>query len=222
MKFNRETYTAFHFSNCILKARKKLFSELTKIININSLETILDIGATSDRENADSNFFLKNFLSCKKITTLSNEDASWLEQEYPNIKFVSGDGRNMPFADNSFELVFSNAVIEHVGSEEQQEKFILESIRVSKKHIFFTTPNRWYPVEFHTLLPLIHFLPKKIHRKILKCIKYDFFALEENLNLLDMATIKKILKKNKIADYTAGTINFFGLPSNIYIYIRKV
>lgn len=221
MKFNKDTYTAFHFSKMILKARKRLFQRLTETVNLNSLETILDIGATADQKNDDSNFFLKNFLCCKKITALSNEDAHWLEQEYPNIKFVLGDGRCMPFSDNSFDFVFSNAVIEHVGNLSQQEKFIQESIRVSKKHIFFTTPNRWYPIEFHTLLPLIHFLPKHIHRNILKSIGYDFFASEENLNLLDKATIKTILAKNNIAQYKIGTIRFFGLPSNIYIYIDK-
>ena len=74
------------------------------------------------------------------MTALSNEDAGWLEKAYPGLEFVLGDGRSMPFEDNSFDLVFSNAVIEHVGSL-QQQRFLLESVRVARKHIFLTTPR---------------------------------------------------------------------------------
>ena len=63
----------------------------------------------------------------------------------------------MPFADNSFDLVVSNAVIEHVGGL-QQRCFLQESVCVARKDVFFTTPNRWYPIELHTLLPFIHYL----------------------------------------------------------------
>lgn len=155
------------------------------------------------------------------MTALSNEDAQWLEKAYPGLEFVLGDGRNMPFEDNSFDLVFSNAVIEHVGSLQQQERFLLESVRVARKHIFLTTPNRWYPIELHTLLPFVHFLPKQVHRKILRLLGHDFLAGEENLNLMDIASIKRLLHKNGIYNYTIETISFFGLPSNICVYIRK-
>ena len=156
------------------------------------------------------------------MTALSNEDAGWLEKAYPGLEFVLGDGRSMPFEDNSFDLVFSNAVIEHVGSL-QQQRFLLESVRVARKHIFLTTPNRWYPVELHTLLPLVHYLPKQLHRRILRLFGQEFLSREENLNLMDIASIKRLLHKNGIHDYQIGTISFFGLPSNIiYKKMRKI
>ena len=49
-------------------------------------------------------------------------------------------------------------MIEHVGGEEEQRRFVAESLRVGRR-IFITTPNRWFPVEVHTRLPLVHWLP---------------------------------------------------------------
>lgn len=219
---NTETYSALHISKWVIEGRERLYRKFLQYVDMKEISTVLDIGATSDQKNEDSNFFLKKFSACKKVTALSNEDARWLEEAYPGLAFVLGDGRNMPFEDNTFDLVFSNAVIEHVGSLQQQERFLLESVRVSRKHIFLTTPNRWYPVELHTLLPFIHYLPKPLHRKILRLFGHDFLALEENLNLMDVTSIKKVLHKNGIYDYKIGTISFFGLPSNIYVYINKI
>lgn len=219
---NEATYTMFHLSKFIMKGRERLYKCFLEHIDITEQVTLLDIGATSDRKNADSNFFIKKFFTrCKNITALSNENAQWLEEEFPGLTFLLGDGRNLPFGDNSFDLVFSNAVIEHVGSLEQQERFLLESYRVAKKYVFLTTPNRWYPIEFHTIIPFIHYLPKAWHRKILSFIGYSFFSKEENLNLLDKRTLTMLLEKNGITSYSVGTIPFFCLPSNIYVCIKK-
>ena len=54
--------------------------------------------------------------------------------------------------------MFSNAVIEHVGGRAEQRRFVDESLRVAPR-AFVTTPNRWFPVEVHTRLPLVHWLP---------------------------------------------------------------
>ena len=107
---------------------------------------------------------------------------------------------------NSFDIVHSNATIEHIGSFEEQVLFVKEMFRISKESIFIQTPNRFYPIDFHTILPFVHWLPKKTHRKILKYLKLDFYAEEKNLNLLDIRELKKIceilnIKKYKILKY---------------------
>ena len=88
----------------------------------------------------------------------------------------------------SFDIVHSNATLEHVGSYNNQIAFVKEASRISKNHVFIQTPNRFYPIDFHTNLPLVHWLPKKIHRKILRIfIIYwikNFYSMEENLNLI--------------------------------------
>ena len=58
--------------------------------------------------------------------------------------------------DNSFDIVHSNATIEHVGSFENQVLFVKEMIKFQLKNVIMKTPNRFYPLEFHTILPFIH------------------------------------------------------------------
>ena len=55
-------------------------------------------------------------------------------------------------------------MIEHVGGREQQRRFVEESLRVARR-AFITTPNRWFPVEVHTLLPLVHWLPDSVSHR---------------------------------------------------------
>jgi Methyltransferase domain len=47
---------------------------------------------------------------------------------------VLGDGASLPFADRSFDLVFSNSVIEHVGGRAEQARFAREIARVGKQY----------------------------------------------------------------------------------------
>lgn len=70
-------------------------------------------------------------------------------------KVVLADGRALPFKDQSLDLALANAVIEHVGSEADQVKFVSEHARVGR-HWIITTPNRWFPVEAHTSTLLRH------------------------------------------------------------------
>jgi 2-polyprenyl-3-methyl-5-hydroxy-6-metoxy-1,4-benzoquinol methylase len=63
--------------------------------------------------------------------------------------YVRANGLALPFADNSFDVVVSNAVIEHVGGPSEQQQFIAEHARVAGRWAL-TTPNRWFPVEPHS------------------------------------------------------------------------
>jgi len=205
--------------------RKEMFSLLQKLANFENLQQVLDVGATADKLHPESNFFEQFYPYKELITALSDQEAKFLEIQYPGLKFVQGNALNMPFEDNSFDLVFSSAVLEHIGSFENQCKLFNECLRVSKKYVFLTTPNRFYPIEFHTYLPLIHWLPKKIHRRILNLIGQKELALEENLNLLSKKDIKTML------DYCSENSNFnaqilkvrlFGAISNWVLFAQKL
>jgi hypothetical protein len=81
---------------------------------------------------------------------------------FPNSVSMKGDARFMSaFADNQFDLVFSNSVIEHVGNLRDQKQMAEECRRVGRSH-FIQTPNRYFPIEPHFLIPLFHFLPCSI------------------------------------------------------------
>ncbi len=77
--------------------------------------------------------------------------------------WVAGDGRALPFRDRSFDLVFSNSVIEHVGDAHSQRAFAKEVARVGRG-FWVQTPNRWFPVEQHLFTPLVHWLPRAWQR----------------------------------------------------------
>jgi 2-polyprenyl-3-methyl-5-hydroxy-6-metoxy-1,4-benzoquinol methylase len=177
--------------------------------------TVLDVGVTSDRRE-DSNFFEKLYPYPQNITAVGLEDASFLEQDYPGLKFIQADGLNLPFPDKSFDLVVCFAVLEHVGSRTRQKAFIQELCRVGRT-CYITTPNRWYPVEFHTVLPLLHWLPPSWFRSILKLLSKDFFAQEENLNLLSQREVLDFFPNNTQV-YTKH-FRLLGLISNLCFYL---
>jgi ubiquinone/menaquinone biosynthesis C-methylase UbiE len=176
---------------------------------------VLDVGVTSDRRE-DCNFFEKLYPHKDKITAVGMEDAAFLEEEYPGLKYVRSDGLSLPFPDKSFDLVVSFAVIEHVGSRTQQQAFVRELCRVGKT-CCITTPNRWYPIEFHTAVPLIHWFPPSWFRALLKLLGKHFFAKEENLNLLSEKEVLKMLPAD--AEVYTRHFRLLGLISNLLFYV---
>jgi len=86
----------------------------------------------------------------------------------PTIKQLACDARNMHmFADNLFDAVFSNSVIEHVGSFHDQQRMAEEVQRVAPRY-FVQTPNRYFPLEPHFLLPLFQFYPRRLQVELLR------------------------------------------------------
>ena len=159
-----------------------MFDRFMQELQPQSDTTIVDVGVTND-SRIDSNFFEKLYPHNHSVTAVGLEDASFLEIQHPGMKFVRADGLQLPFADKTFDIAVSWAVIEHVGSRENQKQFLKELCRVAKR-CCVTTPNRWYPIEFHTLLPLVHWLPPETFRSICKSLGKEFFAQEQHLNLL--------------------------------------
>ncbi|HZU32285.1 MAG TPA: methyltransferase domain-containing protein [Candidatus Angelobacter sp.] len=88
------------------------------------------------------------------ITILNIE----LPEDTGGFKYILGSGCDLPFADKSFDLAFSNSVIEHVGSEANQYKFAQEMMRVGKR-IYCQTPSRLFPIDPHLSAIFLHWLP---------------------------------------------------------------
>jgi ubiquinone/menaquinone biosynthesis C-methylase UbiE len=83
---------------------------------IQEQDTVLDLGVTSDQTYSHSNYFEAWYPHKNRITASGVDDASFLEQMYPELRFVFADGRHLAFADREFDHVYSSAVLEHVGS----------------------------------------------------------------------------------------------------------
>lgn len=203
------------------KKRQIMYNLFIKNFSPHTDDKILDVGVTADRTALSSNFFEKYYPYKQNIIALSNQEAYFLETKYPGLTYKQGDARSLPFSDECIDYVFSSAVMEHVGSQDQQLKMLSECYRVARKGVFITTPNRWHPIEAHTFLPLIHWLPKPLHRKILKWLGLDFYAQVDNLNLLDRATLIHFCKILNADDYSIMRIRTLGWTSNLILLIRK-
>jgi len=112
-------------------------------------------------------------------------------------------------------------VLEHVGARERQTRFLREAWRASRKGIFITTPNRWFPVEFHTVLPLLHWLPPARYRTILAQIGQEFFAREDNLNLLSRRVLADLASAAGVPNKSIGSVALFGWSTNLIFSARK-
>jgi ubiquinone/menaquinone biosynthesis C-methylase UbiE len=201
-------------------ARRGMFECFLRTTNIAREETLLDVGATSDQTYEASNYVEAWYPYKDRVTAVGIDDASFLEQRYPGMTFKRASGLELPFEDGSFDVVHSSAVIEHVGSAANQRRFIEELTRVARRAVFITTPNRWYPVEFHTVLPLVHWLPKGVFRGLLARTRLHFFAREENLNLLSGRELRNL------AAGVPGRIELrshrlLGWTSNLLLVIHK-
>jgi Methyltransferase domain len=128
--------------------------------------TVVDVGVTNAPFGGGSsdNFFESLYPWPGRITAVGPTELDRFEAAFPGVTAVRADGRELPFADGSFDLGFSNAVIEHVaGGREGQRRFVGELCRVAAR-VFVTTPNRWFPLDPHTLLPFVHWLPADSRR----------------------------------------------------------
>lgn len=202
-------------------ARRKMFDAFLRETAIQPHETLVDIGVTSDRSYESSNYVEAWYPHKDKITAVGIDNADFLETLYPGMRYVNADGRNLPFEDKAFDVAHSSAVLEHVGSVEQQLQFIRELSRVTRRAIFFTTPDRAFPIEVHSLLPGLHWLPKKTFRGIISKFGYGFFAKEENLNLLWAHEVRRMVEQVAPGQGKVWALRTFGWPSNVLAIIRK-
>src|SRR5207244_1205829 len=153
-------------SRISFQARKNIFRLFVMVMKPSEHDSVLDIGVTSDTLFKESNFFEQFYPYKERIVCVGTEDGSHLERQYPGIRFIRvPPGKGLPFSDKRFDIVFSNAVIEHAGNPKEQAAFIKEACRVGER-LFITTPNRWFPVEHHTAIPLLHYFPAGIYRSI--------------------------------------------------------
>jgi hypothetical protein len=95
----------------------------------------------------------------------------WTEKEtatHHNVRFLEGDACDLPqLGAGQFDLVFSNSVIEHVGSDERQDAFAATVKRLAPRY-WVQTPAIWFPVEAHTGIPFWWFYPETVRGAILR------------------------------------------------------
>ena len=115
------------------------------------------------------------------------------------MTIVQYEGDLFPFDNDAFDLCWSNAVLEHVGDDAAKVRFLSEIARVSGRS-FVTTPNKFFPVEPHTRVPLLHLLPKRAFDAFLHRVGKSW-ATGTYMDLLGRRRLKSLLDRAGIEDY---------------------
>lgn len=142
------------------------------------------------------------------------------DTDLPNhIHWIVADGTSLPFDDFTFDIAFSNSVIEHVGDHASQAQFADQVRRVATKY-FVQTPSRDFPIEPHLLAPFIHWFPKKVQRLLVRNFTVWGLAArptpeecEELLNELKLLNHKEL--HSFFPDSTIQIERFLGIPKSI-------
>jgi hypothetical protein len=139
---------------------------------------IVDVGVgdtgfgTEPGVAASHNFFEALYPWPERITAVSDVPLPNFSRAFPQVRCVTATGTELPFEDDAFDVAFSNAVVEHVGERSAQQRFVAELCRVAPR-VFVSTPNRWFPVETHTLVPFAHWLPRGHRDRVFEALRRD-------------------------------------------------
>src|ERR1700686_2399191 len=144
-------------------------------IGASSRASLLDVGGGTGIDSE----FVPLYRAFRHVTVVNLTPPPSNVSSLPNVTYEVADGCCLPYEHRSFDWVFSNAVIEHVGSAERQRQFADEIRRVAKYGYFVTTPNKRFPIELHSLLPFYQFLSESWQRKVVRLSLYYLEHYEE-------------------------------------------
>jgi hypothetical protein len=125
---------------------------------------------------------------------LVKSDVRDYTRSFPGVRAAVFDGCRLPFADESFDIVYSNAVLEHLPSWEAQERFADEVRRVGRAW-FVTTPNFWYPLEAHYHLPLWQFLSTRWQQGLARALGKTPYP---PLRLLSRRELRRLFPESRV------------------------
>lgn len=190
----------------------------------NGLVRILDVGGTREYWNildwerlgeTRLHIHLLNVPGAMAITARDNAVFSHLE----------GDGCDLSrFADGEFHIVHSNSVLEHVGDWERMERFAKEIRRVGRSY-FVQTPNFWFPLEPHFMVPFIHWLPEPVRLPLVRTFGMGHVSrAESDLEAMHSVQHARLLSRRMVQalfpDAVIITERIVGLPKS-FIAVRR-
>lgn len=144
----------------IRRFRRDRMAQFQRTFALTQRTRILDVGGTA--------------LNWSLIATQPN--VTLLNLPSAGEAHVVGDGRSLPFRDRSFDIVFSNSVIEHISTVDDQRRFA-EEVRRTGRAYWVQTPDRRFPIEPHLVTPFLHWLPKGVRVAIAR--RFTLWSLIE-------------------------------------------
>lgn len=198
------------------RARRKRFALFESIVDgLPEPVRILDVGGTESFWRTMS-FTDRADVS---ITLLNRRPA---QTELDGFVCVQGEAQDMgDFADDSFDLVFSNSVIEHVGGPEDQKAMADEVRRVGKR-FFVQTPNRYFPIEPHFVFPFFQFLPVRARAWLVSRFDLGWVKRQDPAAARDVVESVRLLGRRRFRslfpDSELFEEKFLGLTKSFVVY----
>ena len=190
--------------------RRSRARKLDHFYSLYSGGTLLDAGVSSNEWDPSINLLLNTFRYPGDLYTgLGVQSLTDLATKHPDKRFVQYAGGRFPFPDKHFDWVHSNAVIEHVGDADAQLEFLNEMLRVARR-VFFTTPNRYFPIEAHTNVFLLHWLPGNWFYRW--CETSGTKWNRGNLALLSDSEVQQLVRRSTATTYRIFRNRLFGWP----------
>jgi hypothetical protein len=179
-------------------------------------ELILDVGV-SDVIGNGANVLERRYPEQQNITACGLGAGHEFQEAFPKVKYVRIEpNARLPFPDRSFAIATANAVLEHVGSLQNQAFFVSELCRVAER-IFISVPNKFFPIEHHTALPFVHF-GRRTFRIACAAAGKSEWTSEENLILITRKLLWRLaapIGRSAAVGYTGVRLGPFS--SNLFL-----
>jgi len=161
-----------------------------------------------------------------KVTiTIVNLPMGELPADDAHFKFVEADCCDLNFYnEDAFHIAHSNSVIEHVGDWGNMVKFAQEISRMAPRY-YVQTPNFWFPVEPHCMVPFFHWLPRPVRLFLISHFKMGNWgkraSIDEAMQVIESARLlNKKMFYALFSDTDRITERLLLLPKSI-IAIKK-
>ena len=200
----------------LIRARDRIYEDFLATMRPKPTDAILDVGV-SDVVSDGANVVERKYPYLEQITACGLGDAMEFKTTYPKIRYVKIlANQKLPFADGAFAVATSNAVLEHVGSQENQSLFVGELCRVARR-VFISVPHRYFPVEHHTALPFVHY-SDRLFAAVCRATGKDEWCIHANLILMTrkrLGALAAPLRRKSRLGYTGLRLGPFS--SNLYL-----
>ena len=200
----------------LVAARENIFRDFMARMQPTATDKVLDVGV-SNVVNDGANVLERTYPYQSNITACGLGDGVAFQAAFPLATYIRiAPNVRLPFADQSFDIATSNAVLEHVGSFEFQALFVQELCRVARR-VFISVPNRFFPIEHHTALPIAHY-EDRMFRMACRISGQSEWAREENLILMTRKLLWRLaspIKRSSAVGYTGLRLGPFS--SNLYL-----
>jgi methyltransferase family protein len=203
----------------LISARNRIFQDFKTRIRPSQSDQVLDVGV-SDVVNDGANVLERNYPHQKNITACGLGAGVQFKKAFPLVRYIQIEPNvRLPFDDNTFDIATSNAVLEHVGSLENQSFFVHELCRVARR-VFISVPNRFFPIEHHTALPIAHY-QHNIFQIACRITGKSEWARDQNLILMTRKRLWQLaapIRKRAAVGYTGLLLGPFS--SNLYLVFQ--